>query len=278
MKLTETKILTLTCPDGKKDKLVKVDGYPALYLRIGSKAVAGKLGARTYLFKKGSVKIPLEASTLATAQTAAAKLNGKIAIGRDPAADRKAAKAEAKRKAAHVELTLEALLEQEAMLDLAGKRYGAEAVRAIRKAFAKQLRLPAADLDRATVVMVLDEMTAAGSPHMAARTMAYARAAFGWALKRGTLAATPFTNLPLAKVTRRDCVLTDDELRAIWQATGKPGAFNAIVRMLMLTGQREGEVAGMEWAELSDDLSTFTIPANRSKNGVARIVPLSAQA
>jgi integrase len=34
----------------------------------------------------------------------------------------------------------------------------------------------------------------------------------------------------------------------------------------------------MTWAELSDDLSTWTIPASRAKNGATHIVPLSAQA
>jgi integrase len=67
-------------------------------------------------------------------------------------------------------------------------------------------------------------------------------------------------------------------LRQIWQATGKAGSFNNIVRALMLTGQREGEVAGMAWSELSGDLSTWTIPASRAKNGVASVVPLSAPA
>ena len=34
----------------------------------------------------------------------------------------------------------------------------------------------------------------------------------------------------------------------------------------------------MGWSELSDDLSTWTIAADRSKNGVAHVVPLSPQA
>ena len=34
----------------------------------------------------------------------------------------------------------------------------------------------------------------------------------------------------------------------------------------------------MDWDEIAPDLSTWTIPANRAKNGVAHIVPLSPQA
>ena len=46
----------------------------------------------------------------------------------------------------------------------------------------------------------------------------------------------------------------------------------------MLTGQRREEVAGMTWAELSEDLATWTIPATRTKNGVPHLVPLSQTA
>jgi integrase len=113
---------------------------------------------------------------------------------------------------------------------------------------------------------------------MAGRTAAYGRAAYQWALKRDSLASSPFTNLPLAGIASRERILTDHELAAIWKATEALGSFNAIVRMLILTGQRREEVAGMGWAELADDLSIWTIPAGRAKNGVAHVVPLSSQA
>jgi integrase len=58
----------------------------------------------------------------------------------------------------------------------------------------------------------------------------------------------------------------------------EPGPFNGIVRMLILTGQRREEVAGMELDELDAGLSTWTIPAKRAKNGSASLVPLSHEA
>jgi integrase len=48
-----------------------------------------------------------------------------------------------------------------------------------------------------------------------------------------------------------------------------------MVRLLMLTGQRREEVAGMTWAEISEGLATWTIPGTRTKNGVPHLVPLS---
>jgi integrase len=48
--------------------------------------------------------------------------------------------------------------------------------------------------------------------------------------------------------------------------------------LLILTGQRRGEVAGMTWGELSEDLATWTLPGARTKNGIAHVVPLSGPA
>ena len=204
---------------------------------------------------------------------------GDLAKGRDPAADRKEAAQKARSKAAHDALTLEALLEQWDALHLADrrKRYRAESVRAIKIAFASNLKAPAADLSRSTVVRVLDGLARQGKPAMASRTAAYGRAAYHWAVKWGSLAVNPFANLPTAPLARRERVLADEELRAVWQATEEPGPFNAIVRMLLLTGQRREEAAGMTWDELDADLSTWSIPGSRAKNGVTHIVPLPSR-
>src|SRR5262249_61184843 len=48
--------------------------------------------------------------------------------------------------------------------------------------------------------------------------------------------------------------------------------------LLRLTGQRVEEVAGMTWRALSENLTTWTIPASRTKNGIPNLVPLSQPA
>ncbi len=281
MKLTQRRIESLECPPGSKDTLVFDDEQRGLGVRV----TAG--GSKSYLaqFTIGGQKrrIPLgsvSAFSLAAAREAVEAILGDVAKGRDPAAERKAAAREAQRKAAHEALTLDALLGQWGALRLADRRerYAAEAVRAIKHAFAKHLKAPAADLDRAAVVRALDKLASGGHAAMASRTAAYGRACYHWAVKRGSLSANPFRDLPLEPVTKRERVLTDDEVRAVWQATGGAGPFNAIVRTLLLTGQRREEVASMTWDEVSPDLSTWTIPASRAKNGAAHIVPLSPEA
>jgi integrase len=112
---------------------------------------------------------------------------------------------------------------------------------------------------------------------MTGRTAAYGRAAFAWAVKRGMVAANPFVDLPTAKsVTKRERVLTDEELGEVWRAASEaPSPYGTIVRLLILTGQRRGEVAGLVWGELSDDLASWTMPGERTKNSAAHMVPLS---
>jgi integrase len=125
----------------------------------------------------------------------------------------------------------------------------------------------------------LDVAEAKGAA-MTGRTAAYGRAAFAWAVNRGAVAANPFANLPVAKgIAKRERVLSDDEIAEIWRAAGKVAApYGAIVRLLILTGQRRGEVAGMNWGEISNDLATWTMPGERTKNGAPHMVPLSAPA
>jgi integrase len=104
-----------------------------------------------------------------------------------------------------------------------------------------------------------------------------ARALFSWAVKRGTIPSNPFERVPAAATARRDRVLSDDEIRAIWNATKGMGSFDAIVRSLLLTGQRREEVSGLTWGELDAGLSAWTLPAARSKNGKPHLIPLSPQ-
>jgi integrase len=281
VKLTLNRIAGLKCPEGKRDMLVFDDEQRGLGVRVTAS------GSKTYLAQYNwhgqKRRIPLgncSALSLAKARDAVRAIMGDVAKGKDPAAERKQAAKEARLKAAHEALTFDALLSDWQALHLAAKRprYAAEAVRALRNAFRRHLDLPAASLSRSTVVKTLDALSRKGSASMAARTAAYGKAAYGWAIKRGTVSDNPFARVPVAATERRERVLTDDELAAVWRVTGFPGPFNGIIRVLILTGQRREEVAGMTWAELSGDLSTWTIPASRAKNGATHIVPLNATA
>jgi integrase len=292
MKLTERKVERLVVEHGRKDRLVFDDAQRGLAVRITAN------GGRTYLAQYTlhglKWRVPLgacSAVSLAKAREAAAAIMGDVAKGRNPAADRKAAAAAERAKRVRARLTLRVLIEDWNRLHLAKQRpsYAAEAVRALHRAFAGSLDDAAEDLDKASVVRALDalnrrkERTNQGKPKgtaIAGRTAAYGRAAFAWALKRGMISANPFADLPISKnASKRERVLSDDEIGEIWRAVAKIGVpYGAIVRLLILTGQRRGEVAGLRWNELTDDLESWTLPGERTKNGVTHVVPLSAPA
>jgi integrase len=78
--------------------------------------------------------------------------------------------------------------------------------------------------------------------------------------------------------TTRDRVLSDGEVGEVWRAAVALRApFGPMVRFLMLTLARRDEAAGMTWGELAPDLSTWTQPGARVKNGKPHVVHLSAR-
>ena len=97
-----------------------------------------------------------------------------------------------------------------------------------------------------------------------------------WCMQEGLIEANPV--LKTAKYTEetRERVLSDAELRAIWRATDTGTDYDAIIRILMLTGCRAGEIAGLRWDEINDD--TITIPPSRTKNKRQHIVALAPPA
>jgi integrase len=145
-------------------------------------------------------------------------------------------------------------------------------------AFKRYLTTPAAAFDRRAAVRELDKLTKDGSPIMATRAGDYLRALYSWARKRGTIDVNPFTGMTTTPTVKREGVLTDDEIRAVWQATDGAGPYNAVVRILLLTGQRGEEVANMTRDEISADGATWALPAMRTKNAREHVVPLSTQA
>jgi integrase len=256
--------------------LVFDDEQRGLAVRVT--AGGGKSYLAQYSFAGSKRRIPLgscSAISLADARLAARQIAGAVAGGKDPAGERKLAALDAQRKA----LTLDVLISQWEKLHLSGKRpnYAGAASSALRRSFGKLLDAPATALDRAAVVQVLDDLAKDGKVPMAGATARYGSALFSWAVKRGTIASNPFERVPVAATARRDRVLSDDEIRAIWNATEGMGSFNAIVRSLLLTGQRREEVSGLTWGELDVGLSAWTLTAARSKNGKPHLIPLSPQ-
>ena len=278
MKFTQGEIERLVCQSGKKDRLVSDDEQHGLYVRIGKAARKGSLEHKSYLAQypfqglRRRVFLGLcTAISLAAARNATRSILGDVANGRDPATERKEAKQKAKAEA----FTIEDLIGQWEKLHLAGKRpnYAAAATSALRRAFAKHLGDPAANLGRDGVVRVLDGLAKDDKAAMASATARYGSALFGWGVRRGSLSTNPFKSVPTAPAVRRDRVLSDDEIRLIWAATEEPGTFSAIVRALLLTGQRREEVTALTWAEIdvTSPVGRFPAPGRRMANRISSL-------
>jgi integrase len=134
------------------------------------------------------------------------------------------------------------------------------------------------EIDRADVHRLLDAIVDRGAPVGANRVFAQLRKLCKWAVSRGIIARSPCDGVerPSAE-TARDRMLSDDELRLLWRGAEQVGwPFGDLTRLLILTGQRRSEVAGMTWDELDLTARTWTVPAARAKNGREHQVPLSA--
>ena len=71
-------------------------------------------------------------------------------------------------------------------------------------------------------------------------------------------------------------MLDDDELAAVWRLAASMGfPFGPLVRLMLVTAQREGEVADMNWPQIDLERRLWTLPAEETKAGRVHEVPLS---
>lgn len=101
-----------------------------------------------------------------------------------------------------------------------------------------------------------------------------------WCVMRGDIETSLVALLrPPTREIPRDRVLSDGEIRAIWQHSGAEDyPFGPFLKLLMMTGQRRAEVSDMRWSELNLDEGICELPASRVKNARLHIVPLPQQA
>jgi integrase len=135
---------------------------------------------------------------------------------------------------------------------------------------------PVSEISRKDIASLLANI-ADDRPPTARYAHAMLRKLFRWAVGRGDIETNPMADMPPpAPTIVRDRILSDGELVAVWNASKAMDPFyGPAVRLLIATGQRRDEVIGMSFDELDLQSRTWTIPAIRSKNGLASIVPLN---
>lgn len=135
-------------------------------------------------------------------------------------------------------------------------------------------------IKKADVLKLIDGILDSGAEVQANRVLAFIRRFFNWCLERDYLDKNPTAGIakPTKEVTR-DRVLSLVEIAHIVSAAGSIGyPFGPFMKLLLLTGQRRDEVAGMSWGEVDMAEKVWVLPASRSKNGKAHTVHLSEPA
>jgi integrase len=265
MKLTTATVRTLAVPDGKSEAIFFDDDLPGFGLRLREK------GSRSFVFqyKLGGKQRRMglgiaNPATVAEARKSAIKLYARVKLGQDPASE----KAEAKQRVA--ETFGAGAAEYLATLSHYRPRSLKTATRYLMK-HAKPLHgTPLAKITRRDVATLLTSLNKNG-PVAANRARTALNAFFAWTIQQGLLELNPVTGTKVNEEESRDRVLTPSELRQIWHVAD--GDYGAIIKLLALTGQRIGEIAGLRWSEIQD--GAIVLPAERTKNGRPHVVPLS---
>ena len=287
VKLSDTLVSSLTCPAGKKDVMFFDATLKGFGLRVTAQGARlfvyqYRIGPKVRRFKLGE----WPRLTSGQARKLAEQHRGTVHTGGDPVAERRtkhaarlAEEAQVRTNAKVAAFTFDKLLDAWTARSLATRResYRKDAPARLRTGLAQLLERPAASISRADAAEAVRAAAAERGPVGANRIMAYARACYGWGVKADLVQGNPFAGLPApGRETARDRALSQVEVQAVWRATDALGAVQrAFVRFLLLTLQRRSEVAGARWQEFSADLTTWTIPAARAKNGRAHLVHLA---
>lgn len=112
------------------------------------------------------------------------------------------------------------------------------------------------------------------------RSLSYLRKFFGWCIDQGVIDISPTARVRVLRPNKsRDRVLSDEEIATVWLAfEAEGGVFGSLFKLLLLTGQRRAEMAGMRWSEIIEGNGAgaiWEIPGARTKNHRSHLVPLS---
>ncbi len=275
MKLTTATAQKLKLPAGAADKIFFDDGLSGFGLRVRDG------GKRTWIaqYRVGTKQRRVTLGTVENLDALAARQRAKdvlskVHLGGDPQTEKAERRAQA---SVTVGAMVERYLAERAAKRLKPRSYE-EVERHLKRHWSALAELPIRKVTRSDVAAQLGRIAKDNGPFASNRARAALSAFFSWAIGEGLVDATPVlgTNKATEEVSR-DRVLARDELAAIWNEAGG-GDYGAIIRLLILTGQRREEVGGMLWSEIDLDQSVWQIGAERTKNGLAHDVPLSTRA
>lgn len=127
------------------------------------------------------------------------------------------------------------------------------------------------DVTRRDAKALLDAIDQRGAPVQAFNVLCKARKMWNMAIRWEYTEVNPFALLdPPRPYVPRERVLSDAEIKSLWlslesrEGLSMSGEMSRALRLILVTGQRPGEVIGMHSREI--DGRWWTIPAERSKS------------
>ena len=257
-------------PEGQKDKIFFDDRLRGFGLRVREGAKI-KVWVYQYSLNNKTQRMTIgtwPAMSPGEAYERACKLAAQRHAGGNPAHDKQVMQADKETFADVVKLYLAAKRPE-----LRERTY-TETQRYLIVSASKLNSRPLALIEQAEIAALLDRTATDSGDATSNRLRANLAAMFTWAMQRGKVAANPVMLTEKRKEQSRERVLSNDELVAIWNALPE-GDFGAIVKLLMLTGQRRSEIGGLKWSEIDLRQGQINLPPERTKNGHAHFVPLS---
>jgi hypothetical protein len=160
------------------------------------------------------------------------------------------------------------------------QRRAHDAERIVRKRLKDWWSKPIASITKQDVIDATKAVTSKGTMCAAHQLLSHTRRLFNYSVDEEIIEHSPCDRVSArrligAKVVRQR-VLTDAEIKAVWRAANRSGAFGKLTQLLLVTGQRKSDVAEAPWSEFDDKL--WTVSEERFKSDVSHEVPLSSLA
>jgi integrase len=133
---------------------------------------------------------------------------------------------------------------------------------------------PFESVTRTDVTALLDHVEEDHGASQADVVLMLTRAMMNFHATRSNDYVSPIVrNMKRGNGHKRDRILSDDEIKALWTVTGDMvGCYGALLRTLLLTGQRRAKVEGMTWSDLVD--GTWVIQTEVREKGNAQTLRL----
>lgn len=275
MKFTAKSIENFKRPrDAADDHWEPDDEIPNLYLRArigGSKTLVF-----SYKFAGRPRKITLGSAAginISKARETARDLNARVRLGQDPAGERDTAKINA---AQTLGTTVARFLHQQR--DRRRNAHSYKDQQHHMLVHAKMLHpFPLDKVARRDIATCIATVAENSGGRTGNQVRASLNTFFVWAMTQGLVDHNPVIGTLRNPERARDRVLTPAELRLIWENLGDD-QYGAVVKLLMLTGQRAAEIGELRWSEVDLAEKVIRLPGERTKNGRPHTIPLSEPA